>query len=98
MAKRENEALSLKEILPQMLQENKLDKGIEKLSVKETWEEVMGAGIMSYTEQIDLKNGNLRVKLSSSALREELSYGKEKIVQMMNEALKKVIVKEVKLF
>jgi hypothetical protein len=34
------------------------------------------------------------VQLSSSVLREELSYGKEKIIKMLNEELGKDIVKK----
>jgi hypothetical protein len=34
------------------------------------------------------------VQLSSSVLREELSYGKEKIINMLNEELGKTIIKK----
>jgi hypothetical protein len=36
----------------------------------------------------------LYVKLTSAVLREELSYGKQKIIVMLNEELRKEIVKD----
>jgi hypothetical protein len=50
--------------------------------------------VNNYTKAIELKNDTLYVQLSSSVLREELSYGNEKIVNMLNESLGKEIVKK----
>ncbi len=97
MAKRENETYKIKDLMSNMLQENKLQEGIDQFDVKDAWENVMGKGVMSYTESIRLKRNTLYVKLSSSALKEELNYGKEKIVKMLNESLKNVLIKSIKL-
>ncbi len=97
MAKRENETFSIKDLIPHMLQENKLQKGINQITVKETWEEVMGKGVMSYTESIYLKKDTLFVKLTSSTLREELSYGKDKIIIMLNKKLDNIKIKSIRL-
>ena len=87
MAKRQKESLSVKDLMGSFIQENNLSKGIQKISVKENWDSLMGNGVASYTEKVELRKGTLFVKLSSSVLREELSYGKDKIKDMMNEAL-----------
>ncbi len=87
MAKRQNEYLSLKDLMGDVIKENNLEKGMKKISVKENWDTLMGNGVASYTEKVELKGSTLFVKLSSSVLREELSYGKEKIKNMMNEAM-----------
>ncbi len=97
MSKRENNTFKIKDLIPNMLHENKLQKGMDQFVVKEVWEKVMGKGVMSYTESVSLRNNKLYVKLSSSALREELNYGKEKIVKMLNDSLKNVVIKSVKL-
>ena len=47
----------------------------------------MGVNISAYTKEVSLKKDVLIVKLSSSVLRQELSYGKEKIVEMINKSL-----------
>ena len=97
MAKRKNETFSIKDLIPQMLQENKLQKGMDQMAVKEAWEMVMGKGVMSYTESIYLKNNTLYVKLTSSTWREELGYGKNKIVKMLNNSLNNALIKSIRL-
>lgn len=78
-----------------MLETNKLDKGIDKIQVQNAWSDLMGPGVNNYTQEVTLKNDILYVQLSSSVLREELSYGKDKIVQMLNESLGKDVVKSI---
>ena len=96
MSKRENNSYKLSDLIPNMLSKNKLQKGMDQFVVKDAWEEVMGKGVMSYTESVSIRNNTLFVKLSSSALREELYYGRKKIVDMLNESLKKVLIKSIK--
>ncbi|MBJ2175260.1 DUF721 domain-containing protein [Aureibaculum sp. A20] len=95
--RRNNEFLSIKEVMENVLGENKLQKGIDLVLIKEAWAEVMGSGVVSYTTDVQFRNGILTVKLNSSVLREELSYGKEKIVKLLNEKLNKMLIKSVKL-
>ena len=96
-SKRKSEFASIKDIMQDVLGENKLQKGIDLVAIKEAWIEVMGNGVNSYTKDIQFKNGILLVKLTSSVLREELSYGKDKIVHLLNENLHKTLIKSVKL-
>ena len=97
MSKRTNDFISVKDALQEMLQQNKLQKGIDQVNVKEAWQFVMGNGVSSYTDSVELKGDTLIVRLSSATLREELSYGKEKIAKMMNENIGKIIIYKVKL-
>ncbi|WP_456463172.1 DUF721 domain-containing protein [Lutibacter sp.] len=87
MAKRQNEFHSIKDLMKDVIKENKLTKGMLQLSVKEAWIKLMGNGVASYTNNIELHGKTLIVNLKSSVLREELSYGKEKIISMMNDEL-----------
>ena len=95
--KRKSEFVSIKDIMQDVLQENKLQKGMDLVAIKEAWVVVMGKGVNSYTKDIQFKNGILLVKLTSSVLREELSYGKDKIIHLLNEKLHKTLIKSVKL-
>ena len=97
MAKRENDSSKLKDLIPRMLEENRLKKGMDQIRVQETWASVMGSGIANYTQEVRLKDEVLIVKLSSSALRQELEYGKEKILRMMDESLAGVRIKGIRL-
>ena len=97
MSKREKNTNKLKDLIPQMLAENKLQKGMDQIYIKEAWADVMGQGVMNYTESVNLKNQTVFVKLTSSALREELQYGKDKIIVMLNDALQHVTIRSIKL-
>jgi len=97
MAKRENESNALKDLLHSFINEGKLKKGFQKIHVKEAWEKLMGSGVEAYTNDVKLQNGTLIVSLSSSVLREELSYGKEKIIKMMNDEMGEELIKKIML-
>ena len=94
MAKRNNEHISIQDALKEFVETNKLEKGLDKINVADAWAKLMGNGVNNYTTAVNLERETLYVQLSSSVLREELSYGKEKIVNMLNEELGKTIIKK----
>ena len=85
MAKRENDSYSVKEIMQRFIKENNLSKGMQKRKAEEIWNQMMGPGVANHTSAVKLQNKTLIVHLTSAVLREELSYGKEKIIKMINE-------------
>ena len=95
MAKRQHDNSPISDVLKEFIQANNLQQGIDKIDVRDAWKNLMGNGVNNYTSEIMLKNGTLYVALTSAVLREELSYGKEKIVKMINEELGREVVKEV---
>lgn len=95
MAQRDADPKSIRDVLGNFIEQNKLQKGIDKVDVAEAWRDVMGPAIAKYTTQIKLDGDRLLVQLSSSVLREELSYGKEKIRTNLNEQLGREIIKKV---
>ena len=90
-----NDILNLQDVLKEFVTENKLETGLDKVQVRDAWAKLMGNGINNYTSDIQLKRDTLYIQLTSSALREELSYGKEKIIKMINEELGKDIVNKI---
>ncbi len=94
MAKRHQEHQTLSEVLKNFVSDNKLEKGLDKVAVRDVWENIMGPAITKYTQNIKLERDTLFVQLTSSVLREELSYGKQKIIDNLNEALGKELIKK----
>lgn len=94
MTKRNQEHLTLSQVLESFIKENRLQTGIDKIEVRDAWMQLMGNGVANYTSDVKLKNETLYVSLTSSVLREELSYGKQKIITMLNENLGKDLIKE----
>ena len=95
MAKRLSNESLIGDILKEIIQVNKLQPGIDQIAVKEAWTALMGNGVNNYTRNVALKGTVLYVELTSAVLREELSYGKDKIIKMINEELRRDVVKEV---
>ena len=87
--------LKIDSLIKFFIKENNLGNGLETVEVKDLWYKLMENGVANYTTDINLKNGTLYIKLKSSVLREELSYGKEKIVKLLNEKLKKDLIKKI---
>ena len=95
MAKRLNNENSVGDVLKVIIEANKLQPGMDQISVKEAWASLMGNGVNSYTRNVVLKGSTLYVELTSSVLREELQYGKDKIIRMINDELRRDVVKDV---
>ena len=85
----------IKNLLEIFLKKNNLEKGLLELEVKRAWHELMENGVSNYTTDVSLKNKTLYIKLSSPALKEELSYGKEKLIKLINERFKKKIIQKI---
>jgi predicted nucleic acid-binding Zn ribbon protein len=82
------------EVIKEFLKNFGLEEKVTETQISDTWEKIMGPGIARYTQRISLKNKTLTVQLSSPALRQELSYGKTKIIKMVNEAIGKEVVED----
>lgn len=95
MAKRLSNDSAIGDILKEIIAVNKLQSGMDDVLVKEAWQSLMGNGVNHYTKNIVLKNNTLFVELSSSVLREELSFGKDKIIKLINDELGREVVKSV---
>jgi len=86
--KRNFESKSIKIILDNLITGSKsLNSGLNNVKIQKLWQETMGSNVNSYTKEITLKNKTLYVSLSSSVLRQELSYGKQKIVDLINKEI-----------
>jgi hypothetical protein len=95
MAKRVSNEGSIGDVLKQFIEKNKLQAGMDVIDVTAAWKSLMGNGVNSYTKEVVLKGSTLYVSLTSAVLREELSYGKDKIIKMINEELRKEVVTNV---
>ncbi|KQC33271.1 RNA-binding protein [Nonlabens sp. YIK11] len=90
---KKEEFVSMSDVLKDFKSQNKLSKGFLKVDVDAAWKEVMGPGVMTYTTGIKLSEEKLFIDLSSSVLRQELSYGRSKIIANLNEHLGKEVIK-----
>ncbi|TVQ14239.1 MAG: DUF721 domain-containing protein [Bacteroidetes bacterium] len=91
---RKSNEQSLGEVIQQFIKAYKIEDKITEVQINSAWGKVMGAQIQSFTEKIVFKDKVLTVYLRSAPLREELSMARTKIIEKLNEEVKKKAVKE----
>jgi predicted nucleic acid-binding Zn ribbon protein len=87
--------LSLGEALGAMVKDLGLRPKMDELDAISAWDNVAGAMIAKHTRSIRLRHGQLRIKVDSAPLKQELSYQKDGLVKLLNERLGRVVVKEI---
>lgn len=95
--KRHNDQ-KINEVLREMANSKKLKPKLHQTKIKMLWEELMGPSISKYTNGISLRRNKLYVTIESGPLKQELSYGKEKLKKIMNEALGEEYIEEVVIY
>jgi predicted nucleic acid-binding Zn ribbon protein len=83
------------EVIKELIRNFNLEEKVTEARVTAVWEKVMGQGISRYTTHVSYRNGTISIRLSSPVLRQELSYGKTKIIGLINEALEQDLVEEI---
>lgn len=95
---RNKDDFELSPLIEQFKRKYKLSSRLDAVELEELWHQELGKGISNYTDKIEFRRNTLYVWLSSSVIREELSYGKSRIIDMLNERLGREIVKKVVLY
>jgi len=86
---------SLGEAIKQFLNRSRLKGSIVALQIDEIWEKIMGKTIARYTDKIEIHGQTLYINTSVAPLKQELLYKKDKIIELVNEALGEQLIKQV---
>ena len=78
------ESHSVRSIIQKISYNKLLSGGLRKVFLNKVWSNVIGKNVSQYTENIYIKDNTLFLKINSSVLKQELSYGKEKIIENFN--------------
>jgi predicted nucleic acid-binding Zn ribbon protein len=74
------------EVLKLFFEDNaELYEKMLEIRIQRGWGEILGPMIMQYTKNIYVKNHVLYVSLTSSVLRSELTFSRDKLVKSLNE-------------
>ncbi len=87
--------LSIGEALQAFLKKSKLRTGVQAVQIGEVWEKIMGKTVAKYTDKLQIIGSTLFVTTTIAPLKNELLYQKEKIIELVNEALGDKVIKEV---
>ncbi|CAN5525550.1 hypothetical protein BH11BAC3_BH11BAC3_45800 [soil metagenome] len=86
---------SMQDAIQQFLKQSKLKGNIQALQIEDVWEKIMGKTIAKYTDKIQIINQTLFISSTVAPLKNELMYQKDKIIELVNEALGEKVIKEV---
>ncbi|GJM32265.1 MAG: hypothetical protein DHS20C18_12660 [Saprospiraceae bacterium] len=87
--------LSLKDALKNMVEYYRLNARLNQTKIQNAWASTMGTSIAKYTKEIKLRKNKLYITITAAPLRQELSFGKDKIKKILNEELGEHCIDEV---
>ena len=85
----------IKDILRQMMERYHLEEKVNEVRLVHNWEKLMGKTIAKYTEEIYVSKKKLFLRVTSSPLKQELSYSRDKIIQLVNAEIEEGYINEV---
>ena len=88
----------IEELLNQVLREEGLETPLQQRRLIDSWETVTGKVVARYTGEKFIKNQTLFVKITNSALRQDLSMMRSQMVKRLNEQVGAMIVTDVRLY
>lgn len=83
MAKKSN-LIKLGDAIGQLFKQEKLDVKISQFTVKNSWKDIVGDMVANNTSEIFFNDKIIFVTLSSAALKHELSFRKEDLINSIN--------------
>ena len=86
----------IKDIILKNLRDQGLETPLLQKRLIDSWPEVMGEAVASYTADLFIRNQTLFVHLTSPALRMELSMQRQDIVRRLNEHVGNQVIADVK--
>lgn len=78
-----------------MLREYRLDGRLKEMQARAVWDRIMGKRIGTYTSEVRVHQGVLYVTVLSAPLRQELTFARDKIRDLINEEMGENYVRDV---
>lgn len=83
--KRNSNEAPLKDVIDKLLKAYRLDGKMKEMDILAAWPEMMGVAVANRTKELFIRNKTLIVKMDSSVMRDELSHGKQVIIERVNQ-------------
>lgn len=81
-----------------MLREQGLETPLLQKRLIDSWDDIVGPTIAQYTRERFIKNQTLMVKLTSPALRSDLSMIRTELVRKLNDGVGSQVITELKFY
>jgi len=86
---------SIGEALNLLLEKSNWKPKVVELRMREEWEAITSKTIAKYTRDIKMANGILTIYTDVAPLKQELMFGKEQLIQNINEYFKEKVVNDI---
>jgi predicted nucleic acid-binding Zn ribbon protein len=86
---------TIKQAIEEAFQSLNIKNKIDETRLITSWEKVMGKVISKHTRKLFVIKGTLFIYLDNPALKNELTYSRDKIIELVNESAGEELVKEV---
>lgn len=93
--KKKNE-VTISEAIRYFIKENGMEERVMQSMAIDGWHDQMGDFMKKYTDQIFVRNHVLFVKINAPALKNELSFGKSKILNHINQYIGEEYLTEIR--
>jgi predicted nucleic acid-binding Zn ribbon protein len=87
--------MPLKAAIEEFLDSYRLNDKLNETKVIQAWEKVVGEMVARNTSQLHIRKKVLFVKVNSAALRNELLYARQKLVQALNKEAGADVIDEI---
>lgn len=92
---RKKNTQSLRDVLKDYVQENRLDNKLAEIDLINSWERMLGKTVARYTKNIYIRNRILFVETSSAMVRNELMMIRDQIKTRLNEEAGKEVIDKI---
>ena len=86
------------EVIKELLKNYDITSKFNEAHVITSWDKLMGPSVTKYTVKIEVEKRILFVKLSNAALKQELSYARQKIKKMLNDEVGEEVLIDVRIY
>lgn len=95
---RRSKGQPIREVIKELLKNYDITSKFNEAHVITSWDKLMGPSVTKYTVKIEVEKRILFVKLSNAALKQELSYAREKIKKMLNDEVGEEVLLDVRIY
>lgn len=92
--KKRNEQ-SLGDAIGHLIDATGMREKMDELDITTAWDEVVGGMIARHTVTVRLRRGKLAVKVDSAPLRQELTYMREALKEILNRRAGRPVIREI---
>ncbi len=95
MSYRKSNEQSLGEVIRAFLKTYRMEGKVNEAGLINSWEKIVGPMIAKHTVRMNIRDRKLFVEVDSAALRNELTYAREKIKKALNREAGEAMIDEV---